>query len=262
MHALERFLMRNTIQEVPPLPLVHSTQAALLKQFVARNAIIPAWCDVFKREASYFFVGRPAYKKKLHDEEIGYWQLPVCFIFEFDAVPGIDTVYPFDTGAHAQKRMPEFVQMFEREEYRVPASRTGVSRLIGSVFADALDYFRLQPKPRRQFNSEFSLGVFDEEIHALHMLASSRRTERLDDRRLCVEVQTKEIVSLDQRGLLAVVCPNAYLDDPTFLKHVETVWKAEPISYPVLPLSYDNYVGNIYEKVFSYYRSRGLLPDD
>lgn len=259
MKTLEKFLQRNNVVGSTTLPLVHSTQAAILKHLMTSNVIVPTYCDVFGSELSYFFVGRPGYKKAIEDKEIGYWQLPACFIFEFDAVPDLMAAYPFDTGAHDRRRMPSFIQMFDKAEYELPGNAANVSRIIGALFSTPLDYYKLQPKPITAFSAEFALGVFDEEVQALHMLACTSNSEDLDDRRLCVEVQTKSAVPLNKRGLLAVVCPSVYLDNADFRKHVETVWQAEPISYNVYPLSYDNYVSTIYDKVFEFYKSRGIL---
>ena len=72
------------------------------------------------------------------------------------------------------------------------------------------------------------------------MLASTSITGGVDDRRLCIEIQSSANVALTTNKVLAVICPSIYFDNAAFRKHVETVWNAEPISYNLLPLNYNH----------------------
>jgi hypothetical protein len=154
--------------------------------------------------------------------------------------------------------LPTFIQCIDKGEFEVIGLPDAPQRIIGAFFGDSANYFRLQAKDRNAFYSEYSLGVFDEEIKALHMLASAVITGGVDDRRLCIEIQSGANVALTTKKVLAVICPSIYLDDPGFRTHVETVWDAEPISYNWQPLNYANYIGQIYEKVESFYQ-RGKM---
>src|SRR4051794_27358138 len=110
MGALADFLGRNAVAAADTLPLVHSARSYDLRRIIGRNQIAVAPCDVFNEDLNYFFVGRPAYKFGSRDEEATYWELPVCFIFEYDVIPGVKRVFPFDTGAHHLGLYPEYVQ--------------------------------------------------------------------------------------------------------------------------------------------------------
>jgi hypothetical protein len=139
------------------------------------------------------------------------------------------------------------------DTFQVSAVSDAPQKIIGAFFGKASDYFMLRPKGRDQFYREFSLGAFDEDLKALHKLAVSAPSERVDDRRFCIEIQSGSDVSLLHNKLLAVICPSIYLDDKDFRHHVEAVWKAEPISYNWYSLNYHNYIGQIYEKVLDFY---------
>src|ERR1700730_220435 len=247
MTTFLEFLRRNTITAASTLPLVHSTKELHIKSIVKTNEIVTSRCDVFNDNLNYFFVGRPAYKHKPTPGEAKYWELPACFILDFETVTDIKRIFPFDTGAHHDKMMPTFIQCIDKAEFEVTGLPDAPQRIIGAFFGNAGSYFRLQAKERNAFYSEYSLGVFDEEIKALHLLATSVITGALDDRRLCIEIQSGANLALTTKKVLAVVCPSVYLDDPGFRRHVETVWDAEPIAYNLQPLNYTHYIGQIYE---------------
>ena len=54
------------------------------------------------------FVGRPAYKREIHDESPSTGKLPVCFVFSY-FVDGVRRIFPFDSGAVVAKRFPDSI---------------------------------------------------------------------------------------------------------------------------------------------------------
>jgi hypothetical protein len=83
MGALTDFLKRNQITKANPLPLVHTTESYHVKKIVGSSTIKASRCNVFRGEnLSYFFVGRAAYKRDVH-QEAEYWELPTCLVFSF-----------------------------------------------------------------------------------------------------------------------------------------------------------------------------------
>jgi len=110
MSALQNFLKRNQITKANPLPLVHTTESYYLKKIVGSGIVEARRCNVFRNEKlSYFFVGRAAYKRELH-QEAEYWELPACLVFSF-FIDGVKRIYPFDSGAFKAKRYPSFINM-------------------------------------------------------------------------------------------------------------------------------------------------------
>lgn len=155
--------------------------------------------------------------------------------------------------------MPTFIQVINRREFEVVGIADAPQRIMGALFGDTSNYFRMVAKDRKQFDVEFSLRAFDEEIKALHMLASTPIPGGADDRRVCIEVQSGANVPLSNNQLIAIVCPSIYLDEPEFLSHVENIWKAEPLSYNLQPLYYSAYMSEIYNKILMLYKQRGYL---
>src|SRR5215468_10821505 len=118
MSALLEFLSRNSIEQCEPLPLVHTSAAYFLKQILREKKLSATPCSVFKGEdLLYFFVGRPAYKKEI-ELEARYWELPCCFILEYEVI-GARHIYPFDTGAFVNGLYPNFVSLADLREYNV-----------------------------------------------------------------------------------------------------------------------------------------------
>jgi hypothetical protein len=86
MGALYDFLQKNQIQKGNALPAVHTTEAYFIKKFITSGRIETYNCKFFENEKlSYFFVGRPAFKRTI-DYEADYWELPMCFIVKYSAV--------------------------------------------------------------------------------------------------------------------------------------------------------------------------------
>lgn len=261
MPSLSDFLKRNTVVAAQSLPLLHSFQAYRIREFRDRQSIDPVECDVFKNEKlNYFFMGRPAYKVSGIDAVPTHWELPCCLIFEYESVSGIKRVLPFDSGAHAEQRYPNYIGMMNLAEFDVADVNDGAGRIVGAFFGDARSYFDLKPKSDSTFESEFGLGPLDAEVAAVHRLAGDNRARTsFDDRRLTIEVQTDQPLDLKVSKPLAVILPAKYLDDPSVLKMIEDTWEAEVITYPIFPLSLDHYYATIYAKVLEFYERRGLL---
>lgn len=262
MPSLAEFLKRNTIEPGNTLPLVQSVSAYhLAKRIGPNDSIVATECDVFEGEKlNYFFVGRPAYKVDAKDASPAEWELPCCFIFEYQAIGGIKRIFPFDSGAHHLKRFPNYIGMMEINEFEVSSINDAPARIIGAYFGDARSYFDLKPKSERAFTEEFGLGPLDAEVRAVHKLAlDGREEEMFDDRRLAIEIQSDAHVDLTVTKPLAVILPSIYLDDADIRDAIETRWGAEAITYPIMSLSIKNYYGTIYEKVLTFYEARGYL---
>jgi hypothetical protein len=63
---------------------------------------------------------------------------------------------------------------------------------------------------------------------------------------------------LNSDNVLAVVLPEAYIEDPRVVSYVEDELEAELITYPLFPLKKDYYYYAIYEKVDHFFRASGF----
>ncbi len=257
-NTFQDFLSRKSVRPTKKLPLVHSTAAYHIKSIRNDNSIRPQYCDVFKADLSYFFVGRPAYKM-VGETQAADWELPSCFIFEYEAVSKPTRIFPFDSGAFARGRMPSYIKMMKKESFEVSAIADASVRIIGAYFVNTEFYYRGKAKDEAAFRREFAPSAFDEEIMAVHRLSLETNNPTVDDRRLVVEVQSADILDLRVTKPIAVVAPLPYFEDPDFRDHVENFWQAEPISYRTAPLSVSNYYASIYERVEDLYKRLGVL---
>jgi hypothetical protein len=255
--SLFDFLQRNQIQKADALPLVHSTEAYFLKKFMKANAIKTSKCKVFKSEnLSYFFVGRPAFKRKL-DSEAEYWELPICFVVQYKAVR-IKRAFPFDSGAFKDGKYPHFISMMDIGEFEVSGDGEAAEKIIGTFFGDKRSYFHLKGRGRTEFESKFDVEMLDEEIKALHKLIEFKDS-KLDDRRFSIEVQTAEDVLLNKENLIAAIIPESYLADDRVIEFFEDRPEVVLDTYPLYPLKKDYYYYAIYEKVENIMRRGGFF---
>lgn len=255
--ALARFLNKNSVGSSLALPALHSTSAYQAKQIIKGGLINPQPCPVYKGEdLTYLFYGRPSYKKLGESQLAKYWELPSIFVMEYQTID-IKRVFPFDTGAFIQNRYPNFISMMDISEFEATNSLSAPQRLVGSFFVDADRYFRLKPRERRDFVHRYDVTSTDEEIHALYDLILSY-SEKIDDRRFAVELQTEKQILLKECGLMAVIIPEEYCESDELISIVES-HGAEVIPYPTYSLKQEMYYHSIYNILFELYREKGLV---
>lgn len=257
--ALAAFLSRNSVNAAQGLPLVHTTQSYNLKAIMAGDEIKTQPCDVFTDDSlTYFFVGRPAYKYESKNSSAEAWELPCCFIFESDTLSPMKRIFPFDSGAFAGGRYPSYINKMPLAEFEVN-SLDAPEKIIGAFFGNASRYFDLTPKSRDDVDAEFSLTPLDAEISAASRLAGEATPNSFDDRRFTIEMQYDKNVDLVSSKIIAVILPESYLDVKEIRDKIEMEWDAEPIGYPMYPLSVSMYHALIYKEVKDLYVRRGLL---
>lgn len=257
LSALHKFLQNNNIPNVPSLPLVHTTTAYAMQKILKSKSITPVECDVFKGEnLTYFFCGRPSYKKRFIDDFSKIWQLPSCIIMNWDNIVP-KRIFPFDSGAFKNNLMPDFLSMMNLEEFNLGDSALNVERVIGAFFVSPARYFKMQPRSGEDFDRTFELTVLDAEIQALRDL-SAVMTNKVDDRRFAIEIQTSTEVNLDSSNVMAVVCPEEYLDSEIYCRYIDELG-ATPLPYSTFPLRQEIYYYTIYNHVFEFFKSKGLI---
>ena len=257
MAALYDFLQKNQIQLAQALPLVHSTEAYFIKKVMASGSISASPCKFFHSEnLSYFFVGRPAFKR-LISREAEYWELPMCFIFDFNAFTP-KRVFPFDSGAFQSGLYPEFLSMMQLDDFEVSADKDAAQKIIGTFFANPRAYFNLKPRDSSDFEAAFDVDVLDEEIKALHKLISYK-DGAVDDRRFAIECQCDHDLVLKKSRVLAVILPESYIENESVVTFVEKELDASLITYPIFALKKEFYYYAIYEKVEAFLRQKGYF---
>lgn len=200
---------RGTLPE--KLPLVHVTATGFAREIVESGQFEVRRCKVFDRDLVYFFVLRPAYRRKDGDaksERIN--RFPFVFIVSPDAVTPFH-VYPFDTGGADAgifaAQADEFVCL---EDFELEPSHAASAGQIGWAFESLEDYF----------NGELRSGLiadvpaYETVTLGYHAIAGMARagSNQPDKRASAIEIATSHNVPLKGNVLLAVI-PRQYLDD-------------------------------------------------
>lgn len=254
--ALSEFLTKNSIGSTLAMPVIHATNAYTGKQIIRGELIKPNRCNVFEEDLTYLFYGRPSYKKMGESQIAQYWELPALFVMDYETIQA-KRIFPFDTGAFAAHRYPNFINMMPMEEFEVTNALSAPQRLVSAFFVDPNRYFRLQPRDRSDFTHRFEVTSTEEEIKALYELILSY-SEKIDDRRFAIEIQTECEIKLKESGLKAVIIPEEYCESEDLIVLVEK-HGADVIPYPTHALKQEMYYHTIYNILYELYREQGLV---
>lgn len=255
-NALSRFLSKNTVRKAAEMPAFHSTSAYAAKRILRDGIINPQSCSIFQNEKlTYLFYGRPSYKKEGRSQIAKYWQLPAVFLFDYK-VTQYKRIFPFDTGAFENGIYPDFFGMMPRAEYDTGSMPDSPSRLVSTFFVDCERFFKLAPRDKKDFDSRFETSSVDDEIHALYDMILSY-SEKIDDRRFSIELQTENEIHLNSGKCRALIIPEEYLESDELLQKCEEM-EIDVLSYPSYPLKQEMYYYQIYNIIFELYKEWGI----
>lgn len=258
--SVDRFLTRNTITPISPLPIVHTTKSYNIGAILNQRELKLAHCPFFGEDLLYFFYARPSYKLRDDGDEASFWELPTCFILEFRSLSSIRRVFPFDSGAFKDHRVPAYITCMDLEEFKINPAETSITRFLGAFFDNSRDYLGLRGvKDEKSFLSRFSVDTLEPEILAVRRLAADTDSHDIDDRRLNIEIASDATIQIQRDNLLAVIAPDLYFSNTPLLDVVTNVWKATPLEYPIYPLDIKSYNSKIYQLCFDFYAARGLI---
>jgi hypothetical protein len=236
-----------------PLAWCHSTDAFAFRAIMEQGRFTPTLCPVFKESLLYFFYGRPAYKKNEVESIGGSARSPVIFVFNPTLVRSGLRVHPFDTGAFEGGRYKKWMHPAMRlEDFEMPCEEHAPLRHVNSFYKSADDYLNINPsKPLKKYSGEL-------EVNSLVALLLDTSAEDADDRKLALELQIKEEISLDPHVLMAVVFPDEMQDAKYVKSFFEGVGKGvEKITYKCSPYKRSiEYQGLIEERVIDFQNSK------
>jgi hypothetical protein len=254
---LKDFLVNSNLEVSKAPPLVHSTGSHRIFDILQAGKILALPCNVFHPDRlCYCFVGRPAYKSNDIDNPAD-WELPMAFVLRFESPPSIKRVFPFDSGAFRQRRLPSYITLFKIEGYDISGDPRNIGRLISFIYKTPDRYVTRKAAGYEELKEEYSLNLYHQEILAIAKLALENSSRECDDRAAAIEVQIDEDVSLTKQNLLGVVVPDEFKRAPGLIKaikefanHVET--------YEINPLSSSQHYGQIYDAVRKIYKKSGV----
>ncbi|WP_207184084.1 hypothetical protein [Methylobacterium indicum] len=255
--TLRDFLGKSNLAVAKEPPLVHSTQVQNIWKVKKSGKLLAMPCSVFKAEKlCYCFVGRPAYKQDDIDNP-QRWQLPMAFVLRFHEPPSIKRIFPFDSGAFMQHRLPDYVTGFDLEGFDISSDRRNIGRLISLVYRTPDKYFDRAAAGFEEITEQHEMTLRHQEIMAVCRLALDNSSRKCDDRAAAIEVSLDQDVVLTHENVLGIVVPEEVTREPSLMKwlfgltpNIET--------YSHFPLSLHAHYGQIYQAVRQIYKKAGV----
>ncbi|WP_232631049.1 hypothetical protein [Methylobacterium sp. Leaf118] len=255
--SLKEFLEASNLEVAKEPPWVHSASAGRIWDFVNAGKIIAFPCNVFTGEnLCYFFVGRPAYKR----DDItnpGDWELPMAFVMRFPKPPKIKRIFPFDSGAFANKRFPTYITMFKINRFDISGDQRNIGRLISLVYRTPTQYFERRPSGHEEIKREHDLLPRHQEILAVSKLALENASHQMDDRAAAIEVSVEEDITLLQEHLVGIVMPEEYEREKELWAHLKSL-TPNLETYRILPSSLHGYYARVSDCVDRIYKKAGI----
>ena len=230
------------------LPFIHITRGYDFDTIVKGDILEPQHCDVFGRNLTYLFYGRPAYRAKDGNNARMEFEWPIIFIIDPDKISHIENVFPFDTGAFELGLYKGFFDpKSDIMDFALDPSVDSARKIVGTFYVSHEEYYSgLTRKnvelPIRQFEMQ---GVY--ELSRLPGVQDGGPTR--DERSSAIEIQVSKPISLKD-ALLAIVLPSPYMGDPDTQAALARWGVAEVHDYPTLHnMGGEAWVGQVYEIV-------------
>jgi hypothetical protein len=255
---LKEFLSQANVPTSDLLPLVHSTASGRLFDVFGSESLLASACKVFKgEELCYLFLGRPAYKVR-RDDSPSEWQLPAVFVLRFpDNYSGIKRIFPFDSGAFFDRRLPNYITCFSLDNFNLGTDPTLVGKVISIFFEDHQRYLGRRAVGIQELKKTHTMDATHQEINALARLYLEHSGKDVDDRAAAIEIQMTANVPLTTTNVLGIVMPEEYARVPGFresISHITTTFEL----YGLHPSGTEGYYGTIYDSVYRIYRRAGI----
>jgi hypothetical protein len=237
------------------LPLVHITRAYSFDEILQGDTLEPGDCEIFNEKLIYLFYGRPAYRAKEGNNARLEFEWPIVFVFDPEKLAFIKRVFPFDTGAFAQKLYTEFFdKRSELSDFALEPSIESAKKFVATFYQSNNEYYQGGSKK----NVEIPLRQFEAQgVHELARLPGLQGAR--DERSSAIELQISQAISFKD-ALIAIVLPSPYLDDPEILSALNR-WNVKEVhSYTTLHnMSGEAWVGEIYAIVYRLYKRLGFI---
>lgn len=258
--TLNQFLSNLNLPGSLNLPWVHSTSASNLMDIVADGKLMATPCNVFRKEKlCYLFIGRPAYKIPSVDNPSA-WQLPIAFVVRFHKPPPLKRIFPFDSGAFHERRLPDYITMFKMDGYNIGSDPDLVGRLVSFYFKTPARYFHRRPAGEEEIKEQHNLDMRHAQVMALARLFLENSSAECDDRAAAIEIQVEQDVELRTDNLLGVVMPAEYARVPELLRSIQSI-TPNIEQYDLMPLGTLSHYSLLYQGVKNIYKRAGLPLD-
>lgn len=224
--------LRSIAPYSKPLAWCHNTDAFALRRIIEEGQLAPCACPVFGESLLYFFYGRPAYRFNEQGSMRISGRAPVVIVLDPDIIAEGKRLHPFDTGAFENKRYTEWLhESMQLADFELACPSDAPQRHVSSFFGTNMDYLLLKArKPTQPYPGEY-------EVDSLVALLTDPSTERADDRRIAVELQTDKPIPFRSPQIKALILPDELRQAP-WMSAFETGAGAdvELVTYDLTPL--------------------------
>ena len=190
-------------QAIELLPAYHTCDGFDARSHVERGEILTTdTCEVFGRNITYLFYGRPAFKYALDDGATTNLALyPVCFVMNLEKMEALSRIFPFDTGALFHKRLSRYIHKKHTVlDFEIEPKTSRINDIVFHFFGSIKNYINPSAPARDYAAEDF------ESVSYSKMIDSHVRTEA-DERRVTIEIHAPESVKLTSGVLQAIILP-------------------------------------------------------
>jgi hypothetical protein len=204
----------------PPYPSLlawcHTTDAYTLRSLIQCQQLEPQYCPVFERNVSYFFYGRPAFRRAPYETLRQSAKAPVVAIFHPNLIKQGVRLFPFDTGAFAAKRYERWMHSkMLLGDFALRCRDISARQHVSAFFGSNKNYIEMTSTlPRISTCGEF-------EVEAIMRLLMDPDAESADDRRLAIELQIEHPLAFDTSCVVALIVPDELAQSTWFRKFAD-----------------------------------------
>jgi hypothetical protein len=172
-------------------------------------------CEVFNERITYLFYGRPSYKFNSPNSSTRRLEAyPVCLIFDFELIPEIKRIYPFDSGAKFHNMLDDFIdKKLQLVDFEIEPETSRVTDVVLKFFGSNEAYLACQPSSDAIDPLQYEAQSYLEMLRAL--------SGKADDRRATIEVQAGTTVPFSGGVLKGIVTPIQYESSSIFTEFRE-----------------------------------------
>ncbi|WP_298514226.1 hypothetical protein [uncultured Kordia sp.] len=240
------------------LPILHSCEAFDFLSILESRQLKPYKCDVFKKDYLYAFYGIPSYRKLIQGSKGNASYFPVCFIMDYDKIPDMSRLHPFDTGAFSKLsniKEDHFHEKVGITHLELDPSIEEAKKVIKKFYKTNENYVLHKPKL-----SLDDVSLLNQPAYGYTSLINDKSSTKYDNRVATIELIYSENIELDSSSLLQVIAPKSYLAEDE-IKEILTndFGIIDPIGYRTIKGNPLEYFGAIYDKYLDFTEQNNLI---
>jgi hypothetical protein len=187
----------------PLLMWCHTTNLEALAKILSEGVMRPQLCAVFKKDLTYLFYGRPAYRFKNDKPLLDEYDWPVILVFKNKVEEFGEALYPFDSGAFMGKRYERWLNpAWPLGEFALDVGSHTHAKHVGAFYEKNDAYLLGRAKDIKTG----SLGT-DVKPAAISKMLREAHDAPADDRRIAIELIVNKEIPIDSDHVAAIVVP-------------------------------------------------------